>query len=127
MKAFAYEDVSVGDRFLHKFLISAELVQGYMEAVGGEYQEGEVPNYFFSIYTPIYEAIGGRIAEGTIHIKEKVAHFSHANVGDELDVIVTIKDKYKKNGRDYLVWETDFCKENKLVCRHETTHIWALA
>jgi hypothetical protein len=127
LKAFGYNDVSVGDSFFSKFDITEEKVKGYVEAVRGNYLPGDVPNYFFSFYTPIYEALGGRIAQGTIHLRQKMEHYSKAQIGDQLDVKVTIKDKYRKNNRDYLVWEVDFLKDDSLVCRHETTHIWALA
>lgn len=129
MKVIDYRELSLGDSFYSKFIITEELVKNYIKVVEGTNKFNEtdkVPNYIFAIYTPVHDAMG-QVAQGTIHLKQRMEHYSSIYIGDELDVIVTIKDKYKKSERDYLVIEVEFLKGDTLVCKHETTHLWALA
>ncbi|MEH7235895.1 hypothetical protein [Bacillus sp. JJ1562] len=129
MKVIDYKALSLGERFTSKFHITEQLVKDYIDVVEGTNQfdkVDKVPNYVFAIYKPIHEAVG-QLAQGTIHLKQKMEHYSDVYIGDELEVIVTIKEKYKKNSRDYLVIEVEFLQDDTLVCKHETTHLWALA
>lgn len=124
MKTYDYEALSIGDEFSSKFTITEQFVKGYVEAVGETYEAGKVPNYVFSVFTPIYDALGGRNSPGAIQFKQKTEHFSSASVGDELDVVVTITNKYHKKNKDYLVYEVEFLKENTLICKQETVTLW---
>ncbi|MEH7526592.1 hypothetical protein V7149_25515 [Bacillus sp. JJ1503] len=126
MKFIDYYTLSEGERFTSKFIITEKLVMDYITALEDSYESEKVPKYLFAIFSPIYEAFGGRLSPGTIQIKQKMEHFQDAAIGDEINVIVTIKEKYKKIERNYLVYEVDFFKENELVCKHESTHIWDL-
>jgi hypothetical protein len=126
MREFRYEDVSVGDLLTSRLSLDKDLVKGYMECLGIQYGEGRtVPSSIFAIYKPWYEAFGGRVAHGTVHLKQKMEYFCRVEVGDEFDVQVKVTDKYRKKDRDYLVHETTFMKGGKLCCKQITTQIWA--
>ncbi|MEH7122321.1 hypothetical protein V7127_03630, partial [Bacillus sp. JJ1773] len=118
MKIIDYYALSIGDKFKSKFVITEQLVRDYVEALQDTYQPGKVPKYLFAIFAPIYDAFGGRLSPGTIQIKQKMEYYMDAKIGDEIDVIVTIKDKYKKNERNYFIYEVDFLKGNALICKH---------
>lgn len=128
MGSFNYESAKLGERFKSKFDITKKLVRDFVSVVEETIEiseTAEIPNYVFSLYTPVHDAMGS-LAQGTIHIKQKMRHFANAYIGDELDVIVTVVNKYKKREKRYLIIEVDFIKSDILVCRHETTHIWGL-
>src|SRR5690625_3723440 len=128
MKELNYSSVKTGEKFYSNFHLKNKLIEKFKQVIDDNMQISEikkVPNYMFSLYKPIHEAIGSA-AQGTIHVQQKMEHFSDAWIGDHFDVVVTVKDKYRKKQRDFLMIEVDFIRGNQLICRHETTHIWAL-
>ncbi|PWA09019.1 hypothetical protein DCC39_13710 [Pueribacillus theae] len=128
MKAFNYDDHAVGDILHSKLAITKELYEAYADTLGLPFNPNEkVPPSIFQVYRPAYEALGGRIAQGTIHLKQKVEHFGDAFLGDEFNVEVKIVDKYNRKNRDYLIYEASFLKDGELVSRVTTTHLWAFS
>ncbi|CAM3488794.1 hypothetical protein GCM10009865_32210 [Aeromicrobium ponti] len=128
MKEFSYDALSVGDVFTSKFIVTENLVENYCKSLGlGAGQSQPVPSSILAIYKPWYDAFGGRVAQGTIHLKQKMQYFHEVAAGDAFDVKVVVKAKYEKKGRDYLVHETSFFKGYHLYCRQTTTQLWAFA
>jgi hypothetical protein len=128
MKELDYAALHVGDTYRATFAFTEELVRDYVETLGLTYKsDGRVPSFLFAIYKPVYAALGGRIAEGTIHIGQRMEHYREVAVGEVLDVVVTITDKYRKKERDYIVYAIEFCKDGEVCCKQVTTQIWALA
>lgn len=124
MKIIDYHTLSIGEKFTSKFIITEELIKDYVDALADPHKPGKVPNYLFLNFAPIYEAFDGRLSPGTLQIKQKIEFYQEALVGDEINVTATIKGKYRKNERDYFIYEVDFLKDNELVCKHVSTHLW---
>lgn len=128
MNEFKYEDVNVGDVFKTQLSLSKELVSAYRKVLdwpdGGE---KKAPPAVFANFKPWDSAFGGRPAQGTVHLRQRMEHYGEVRVGDGVDVTVRIQDKYSKKGRDYLVFETEFANAGELCCRALTTLLWAYA
>lgn len=69
----------------------------------------------------------GNPVPGTIHLKQKMENLLEPQIGDNFEVTITIKDKFRKKERDYLVFETEFHKDGKLYCKETTTYLWGFA
>ncbi|MDQ0218028.1 hypothetical protein ELQ35_01600 [Peribacillus cavernae] len=129
MKEYTNDQFSVGSKFHTKFILTDKLAKNLIESLSIVFQNGKaLPAALFSTFiNPTLKALGGRFPQGSIHLKQTVEHFGAPFVGDEYEVEVLIADKYVRKGRDYLVWETIFKKENQVICRQESTFLLSFA
>jgi hypothetical protein len=128
MKQIRYEDVEVGDEFRTQFALTEELVADYRRVLDWPGDDKRTaPPAIFANCRPWYSAFGGRIAEGSIHLRQKMEHNADVYVGDSIDVKLRISEKYNKKGRDYLSFEIEFLRAGQLACRTSTTVLWAYA
>ncbi|MFF2853540.1 hypothetical protein [Peribacillus sp. NPDC058002] len=128
MQEFNYEEVKIGDVFKTSFTLTKEIVHLYHSSLNEVFIEGlPAPSSILGIYKPWYDAFGGRVAQGTIHLKQRMEYYSNVYIEDEFEVVVSVCDKYRKKGRDYLIHETNFYKSGLLVCKQTTTQLWAYA
>jgi len=131
MNIIDYNSIKIGEIFYSKFQFSESDIEKFIDVVEDKYEalpdkNKTIPNYAFSLYKPIHEAIG-KVQQGTIHIEQKMHYFSSAKINDTIKVRVLVKNKYKLKNKDFLVLEVDFINNSRIVCRHETVHIWAFA
>ena len=128
MKEYTFDELSLGQRFRTQFDLKESIAKDFLKSLNIENIEGQpLPVAVFSTLTPIYKAIGARFPQGTIHLKQKMEHYGNPYIGDIFDIEVLIASKYEKKGRQYLVFETSFIKDNKLICKQESTQLMAFA
>ncbi|WP_408011254.1 hypothetical protein ACJROX_13620 [Pseudalkalibacillus sp. A8] len=127
MNFYHFDDFSIGDEFITTYTISEEVARPYVELVGGTYVENQpvLPSVFL-IYTPLFEAIGGRFVNGTVHLKQEASYYNKPKVGDQFTVKVTVKNKYVKKDKNYLIYETTYSLKDKLYCRLLSTQLVGL-
>lgn len=136
-KEISYDKVAEGDVFRARYALTPELVGAYDELIGTDARDGRlapapahgdpVPHWVFSAMAPLYDALGGRYDQGTVHLKHRMESFGTAHVGDVLDVEVRVARKYERKGRDHAVMDMDFLRDGDLVCRVTSTFLWGFA
>lgn len=133
-----YDRIHAGDVFHAVYRLTPDLVRAYDELVGDDARDGgartgdpvpgdPVPPWVFCAFTPLYDALGGRYEQGTIHLRHRLESFAVARVGDELDVEVRVAEKYVRKSRDHAVMEMDLRRGADLVCRITSTFLWGFA
>ncbi|MQA97842.1 MAG: hypothetical protein GEV11_25670 [Streptosporangiales bacterium] len=120
------------------YALTPELVREYDELIGTDARDGRrptpgsangdpVPPWVFCAFAPLYDALGGRFDQGTVHLKHRLESFGGARVGDELDVEVRVAEKYVRKGRDHAVLEMIFPATGAPACRITSTFLWGFA
>lgn len=120
------KQLSIGMSGMTQLELTEEVVLAFAAATGYETSSGEVPPGILSIYRPLWEALGGRAAEGTVHLRQSVAFHTPLTVGDKLDFHVSVQDIYQKKERDYVVFQVLVKKAERLMCEQLITYIWGL-
>lgn len=133
-----YDRIHAGDVFHAVYRLTPELVRAYDELIGTDARDGRpparapapgdpVPPWVFCAFTPLYDALGGRYEQGTIHLRHRIESFAVARVGDEFDVEVRVTGKYVRKNRDHAVLEMDLRRGGEPVCRITSTFLWGFA
>lgn len=123
---FDYNKTPVKHKYTEEFVLDRDTINEYKKAVGYDSQDNFVPNSIFAIYK-FWNTTLGNPPAGTIHLKQMMEYYRAPKVDDIFQVEITIKDKYRKKERDYLIFETVFYKGNKVYCRQITTYLWGFA
>lgn len=129
-----YDDLSVGDTFPElpsPFAVTEDVARQYgaiaaSSLVGGDVVGDRAP------VPPMLAAVYIRGAQnelrnppGGIHAKQHFTFRRPVVVGDQLGTLLTIKAKYEKKGRRYVLAETvTRNQENEVVTVGEITFIW---
>jgi hypothetical protein len=120
-----YDNLIEGNIYHSTMNITESFAKLYCESIDFEYQPENLPLSIFAIYKPVFDALGGRVAQGTVHLKQKIHHSGIPCVGDSYKVEVKIIEKSIKKGKNYLVWEVLFLRDDILLCKQETANLWA--
>lgn len=129
----SYDEFNVGDSFPeapYRYVVSAEAA-GDLRALtararGSQAQaeRGVAPPMLAAIYIRgAQNALRG--PPGGIHAKQRFHFLTPVRVGDTLETTLTVKDKYEKKGRRYVVSETRTINQHgQEVTRGEIVSIW---
>jgi len=123
MKKFDYNSTPIGEKYNTIFKINKKKVNEYLNLLNKFSQYDFIPNSIFANYN-VWNSVLGDPVIGTIHLKQKMNYYKNPEINDVFDVEVTIKNKYKKNEKDYLIFETKFYKNSILYCKSLTTYLW---
>jgi hypothetical protein len=126
MLGFKYQETLVNHKYKTTFELNDSIIKKYLRSLGLDENSENIPSSIFAIYH-FWNSTLGNPVPGTIHLKQKMENFLKPKNGDLYDVVITITDKYKKKGRDYLVFETEFYKDSQLYCKETTTYLWGFA
>lgn len=126
-----YDRIDVGDVYRTTYRITPEIAAAYRRLVGEVVTEGTTspfaPPWVFCSFVPLYDALGGRFDQGTIHLRQRMEMFGRVQVGEELDVEVRVTDKYVRKGRNYAALEVSFLRDGEVTCRTGSTFLWGYA
>ncbi|MFR9800907.1 hypothetical protein ACL02T_01230 [Pseudonocardia sp. RS010] len=86
-----------------------------------------VPPYVYCTFLPIYRALGGRMEQGSVHTRQRVAQRAQAFVGDVLDVEVTVGAAELRAGRPTVELLAEYARRGVLICRTTSTILWGYA
>ena len=131
----AYDDLEVGDTFPDqpaRFAVTRDVALGFRRLVASSRIDGsDLPGDAGTV-PPMLAAVYIRSAQnalrnppGGIHAKQRFQFVKGIHVGDVLETTLTIKDKYVKKGRRYVVSETlTRNQKSEEVTRSEIVSIW---
>ena len=113
----SYDSLTVGDSFPDRparYTVTREVVDGFRRLTAGSRADAAAPaGADASTVPPMLAAVYIRDAQtalkgppGGIHAKQRFTFLHPVAVGDELDTVLTVKDKYERKGRRYVVLET---------------------
>ena len=131
----AYDDLSAGDTFPQvpsPFVVTEEVARDYGAIAASSLVGGDDIAADRSSVPPMLAAVYIRGAQnelkgppGGIHAKQHFTFCRPVVVGDRLGTLLTIKDKYEKKGRRYVVAETVTRNQSDdIVTIGEITFIW---
>jgi hypothetical protein len=108
--------------------LTPELVASYDRLVGAPPGErAVVPPWLYCTFLPVYRAMGGRMAQGSIHARQQVEQLGEARVGDVLEVTVTVTEAGLRKGRPTVVLETEYARDGMVIARAISTLLWGHA
>jgi hypothetical protein len=120
-----YAELKPGSVFCSTYPLTAELVDTYDRLVGApQGTRTVVPPWAFCTFRPVYQAMGGRMEQGSVHARQQIEHIDDARVGDVLDVQVTVTTAEVRKGRQTVVLTTEFSRAGSLLCRVASTILW---
>jgi len=130
-----YDELKVGESFPetpYRFLVTERIAAGFCELPLGSRIDAPSDATRLDSVPPMLAAVYIRGAQnalkgppGGIHAKQRFAFLREIHVGDTLETTLTIKKKYEKKGRNYVVCET--CTRNQhgvAVTLGEIVSIW---
>lgn len=123
----AFETLDPRRVYRSTYRLAPEVVERYC-AIAGVEPDGELaPPWVFCSFRPIYDALGGRFAQGSVHIRQQTRMSGRVRVGAELDVELTVAEKYVRNDRNYAVLEATFSADGAPRCVSRLTVLWGYA
>jgi 3-hydroxybutyryl-CoA dehydratase len=130
-----YDDLRIGQSFPdapYRYAVTNQVAEGFRELTArsrlGEFIEmaqlETVPPMLAAVYIRgAQDALKG--PPGGIHAKQRFVFLAKIQIGDVLETTLTIKEKYEKKGRRYIVFETHTMNQNGLeVTKGEIVSIW---
>ncbi|MQA88562.1 MAG: hypothetical protein GEV03_29115 [Streptosporangiales bacterium] len=126
LEEIPYDRIGEGEVYRTTYRVIREVADAYGELVGDGPGEA-APPWVFCSFVPLYDALGGRFDQGTIHLRQRMELFGRVDVGDELDVEVRVAEKYVRKGRNYAVLDVGFLRDGALKCRSTSTFLWGYA
>jgi 3-hydroxybutyryl-CoA dehydratase len=131
----AYDELHIGSVYPNepaRFVVTQEVVEGFrklaassrIDAGDADLRGDEAPPMLAAVYIRgAQDALRG--PPGGIHAKQRFAFSKEVRVGDVLDTVLTIKDKYERKGRRYVVSETRTTNQSgQEVSKGEIVSIW---
>jgi hypothetical protein len=120
-----YAELIPGAVFHSTYPLTAELVDTYNRLVAAPASDPSVvPPWVYCTFRPVYQAMGGRMEQGSVHARQQVEHLGDARIGDVLDVQVTVTTAELRKGRQTVVLTTEFSREASVLCRITSTILW---
>lgn len=131
----AYDDLKVGDSFPEqpaRFVVTRDVALGFRKLTAASRIDDRDGPVDIVAIPPMLAAIYIRGAQnalkgppGGIHAKQRFLFVKEIHFGDELETTLTIKDKYEKKARRYVVSETlTRNQKGEDVTRSEIVSIW---
>jgi hypothetical protein len=123
-----FAQVEQGSVHRTTYPLTPELVASYDRLVGAPPGErAVVPPWLYCTFQPVYRAMGGRMAQGSIHARQQVEQLGEARVGDVLEVTVTVTEAGLRKGRPTVVLETEYARDGMVIARAISTLLWGHA
>jgi hypothetical protein len=127
-----------GDTFRATYDISPELVAEYAALItdGSDGSDGEAPDpdergiappWVFCTFLPMFEAMDGRMAQGSIHARQSVQIHRPVAIGTRLDVEITVELAFVRGDRQRVVIVNAYRAGGELVCTTTATYLWGWA
>jgi hypothetical protein len=124
----AFDDLVEGTVYRTTYRVDPGVVGAYQRLVGEEpATTGEAPPWVFCTFLPMFQAMGGRMEQGSVHLLQRMEHFGAVDTGDELDVALRVVQKDVRGDRRQVVLETVFHRGGELKCRSTATFLWGYA
>ena len=126
-----YAELRVGARFPDtpaRYTVTAQAVADYRAietGAPGPAAAAEVasPTLAAVYIRPAQNALNG--PPGGIHAKQQFDFFAPVRVGDTLDTMLEVRELYERNGRRYVVSETETRNQaGTIVCIGRITQLW---
>jgi hypothetical protein len=130
----SYDDLNIGDTFPEQpsqYVVRSDIAAGFAAIAatarrtpGAETSSDPVPPILAAVYVRgAQNALKG--PPGGIHAKQSFAFKARIEIGDELETTLTIKDKYEKKGRRYVVSHVRTTNQHGVeVTTGEIVSIW---
>lgn len=123
-----FEQLVPGSVHRTTYALTRELVAEYDRLVGApEVERTVVPPWLYCTFRPIYAALGGRMEQGSVHVRQHVEQLGEAHLDDLLDVTVTVSEASVRKGRPTVVVETEYARGDTVLCRVLSTVLWGYA
>jgi hypothetical protein len=131
-----YSDLKIGDTFPAspaRYQVTEEVVAAYDEiSLSSLVSDGVAGVGSRRTASPMLAALYIRGAQnalkgppGGIHAKQHFTFFRSVGAGDELSTVLTIREKFEKKGRNFIVCETETTNQNgEKVSLGRITSIW---
>lgn len=110
-----------------RYPITAELVAEYERLAGPGPVGGVAPSSVFATFDPVYRAMGGRMEQGSVHVRQQVERHGDARVGDVLDVRVTVAEAAYRKDRPTVVLDVAYLRAGELLARVRSTILWGFS
>ena len=125
----AFDALVPGSVHTGGYAITAELVAAYdrLTGSGPARSPGVAPSSVFATFDPVYRAMGGRMEQGSVHVRQRLLPFADARIGDVLDVAVTVFEAAYVRDRPTVVLEVDYRRDDELVARTRSTILWGFS
>ncbi|SFI70185.1 MULTISPECIES: hypothetical protein [Amycolatopsis] len=130
----AFAELRVGKPYRTSYELGLDLVAAFRAAAAPGRNQiphvGElVPPAVYSTFRPMFEALGGRMEQGTIHTHQSVTVATPpARAGDVLDVEVTVVRAEETADRRRLVEvATEYRHEGRRVCSTRSRYLWGFS
>lgn len=130
-----YSELKIGDTFPDlpaRYSVTAEVIAAYDEISSSAALADRAPVRAGGIASPMLAALYIRGAQnalkgppGGIHAKQHFTFFKTVAAGDELATVLTIREKFEKKGRNFVVCETETTNQHgEKVSVGRITSIW---
>lgn len=87
-----------------------------------------VPPLVYTSFLPMFRALGGRMAQGTIHTHQSITvHSPAARVGDVLDAEVTVVSAEADGDRRRVDVQTVLTHQGRAVCTTRSRYLWGFS
>lgn len=123
----AFEALVPGSVHTGSYPITAGLVAEYERLAGPGPGGGVAPPSVFATFDPVYRAMGGRMEQGSVHVRQQLVRFADARVGDVLDVAVTVAEAAYRRDRPTVVLEAEYRRGDELLARTRSTILWGFS
>jgi len=132
----AFDDLREGEAFRTTYEVSVELVARYStiaadRVVAGitdaAHQTDTAPPWVFCTFLPMFDAMDGRMAQGSVHARQSVRIDRAVAIGTRLDVEVVVERAFVRDGRERVVIATRYSDDGVLVCTATATYLWGVA
>lgn len=120
----AFDELVPGSVHTGRYPITAELVAEYERLAGPGPGGGTAPSSVFATFDPVYRAMGGRMEQGSVHVRQQVDRSADARVGDVLDVRVTVAEAAYRKGRPTVVLDAEYRRGGEPLARVRSTILW---
>lgn len=123
----AFDALVPGSVHTGRYPITAELVAEYERLAGPGPGGGLAPSSVFATFDPVYRAMGGRMEQGSVHVRQQVERHGDARVGDVLDVRVTVAAAAWRNDRPTVELDVEYRRDGALLVRVRSTVLWGFS
>jgi len=122
-----FDALDPGRELRTTYHVSAELVAEYDRLVGAREPSTTVRPWVFSTFRPMFAALGGRMEQGSIHTRQRVAVHAAVPVGAVLDVVVRVTGATERDGRRHVDLEIAYAHDGTPVATTTGTFLWGEA
>lgn len=123
----AFDALVPGSVHTGRYPITAGLVAEYERLAGPGPGGGRAPSSVFATFDPVYRAMGGRMEQGSVHVRQQVERRGDARVGDVLDVRVTVAEAAWRKDRPTVELDVEYRRDGAVLVRVRSTILWGFS